>query len=569
MNIINKLFATGVCIITAMTAGAVTPLWLRDVKISPDGTCIAFCYKGDIWTVPSSGGTATRLTTQDSYESYPIWSPDGRQIAFASDRNGGNDIYVMPSEGGSATRLTFNSASEIPSSFTPDGKQVLFSASIQDPAQSALFPTSSMTELYAVPVGGGKSVQMFGTPAEMISWSKKGDFFVYQDRKGGEDEWRKHHTSSITRDIWRYDVKTKKHTNLTNRAGEDRNPVLSADGKTLYMLSEAKGGTMNVWSMPLAADGAPKGKPATALSGATQLTQFKTHPVRFLSLGGNKLCFTWDGEIYTMEQGGKPKKVSIDLTLDEENYIEKLKSTSGATSASVSPDGKQVAFIIRGEVFVTSVEYTTTKQITNTPAAERSVDFGKDNRSLVYASERDGVSQLYMAKINRKDDPNFPNATIIDEEPLIRDLSVERSHPSFSPDGNEVAFIEDRTKLKVVNLKTKAVRQVTDGSQWYTMSGGFEYEWSPDGKWFVIGYTDNHHEPYNDLGLVSADGGKITNLTQTGYFSESPRWVMDGNAILFQSDMLGLRAHASWGSQVDAFLCFLNQDAYDKYRLSK
>ena len=569
MNIINKLFATGVCIITAMTAGAVTPLWLRDVKISPDGTCIAFCYKGDIWTVPSSGGTATRLTTQDSYESYPIWSPDGRQIAFASDRNGGNDIYVMPSEGGSATRLTFNSASEIPSSFTPDGKQVLFSASIQDPAQSALFPTSSMTELYAVPVGGGKSVQMFGTPAEMISWSKKGDFFVYQDRKGGEDEWRKHHTSSITRDIWRYDVKTKKHTNLTNRAGEDRNPVLSADGKTLYMLSEAKGGTMNVWSMPLAADGAPKGKPATALSGATQLTQFKTHPVRFLSLGGNKLCFTWDGEIYTMEQGGKPKKVSIDLTLDEENYIEKLKSTSGVTSASVSPDGKQVAFIIRGEVFVTSVEYTTTKQITNTPAAERSVDFGKDNRSLVYASERDGVSQLYMAKINRKDDPNFPNATIIDEEPLIRDLSVERSHPSFSPDGEEVAFIEDRTKLKVVNLKTKAVRQVTDGSQWYTMSGGFEYEWSPDGKWFVIGYTDNHHEPYNDLGLVSADGGKITNLTQTGYFSESPRWVMDGNAILFQSDMLGLRAHASWGSQVDAFLCFLNQDAYDKYRLSK
>lgn len=543
----------------SITAGGTTPMWLRDVKISPDGTQIAFCYKGDIWSVPTSGGTAKRLTTQDSYESCPIWSPDGTELAFASDRYGGNDIFIMPSAGGSATRLTFNSAGEIPSAFTPDGRQVLFSASIQDPAESALFPTASLTEVYAVPTEGGKSVQLLGTPAEMISYSPDGSFFLYQDRKGGEDEWRKHHTSSITRDIWRYDTASGRHTNLTNRPGEDRNPVLAADGRSAYILSE-KGGTMNVWSLPLTPSDPESWR---------QVTSFDTHPVRFLSEGGGILCFTWDGEIYTMRPDGRPQKVTIDLTLDEENAPEIMKLSSGATGAAASPDGKQIAFIERGEVFVTSVEYSTTRQITHTAAAERSVDFGSDNRSLVYASERDGFSQLYIAKIGRKEDPNFPNATIIDEEALIPDHGIERSNPCFSPDGKEIAFIQDRTKLMVMDLKSKAVRQVTDGSTWFSQSGGFDYRWSPDGKWFVIEYNPNGHDPYYDLGLVSSKGGEITNLTCSGYMKGNPRWVMDGNAIMFSSEIYGMRAHASWGSQEDLFLCFVNQDAYDRFRLSK
>lgn len=541
-------------------AMAVTPLWMRDVRISPDGKEILFCYKGDIYKVSAKGGEAVQLTTQESYESSPVWSPDGKQIAFASDRFGNTDVFVMPANGGSARRLTTNSASEIPSAFTPDGKFIVFSASIQDPACSALFPTSAMTELYKVPAEGGKTEQILGTPAEMVCFNVAGDKFLYQDRKGFEDEWRKHHTSSITRDVWMYDMVSGKHTNLTKRAGEDRNPVLSSDGKEVFFLSERNKGSFNVYSFPL--DNPEQVKP---------LTSFSTHPVRFLSLGGDgTLCYTYNGEIYTQKQGGKPSKVNVSLTRDDQEIPVTLSYTRGASEAVASPDGKQVAFIVRGEVFVTSVEYGTTKQITHTPEAEEGLSFGADNRTLVYASERDGNWQLYKAEIERKEDLNFPNATLIKEEVLLPSKTVERMYPKFSPDGKEVAFIEDRIRLKVLNLETNKVRQITDGSTWYELSGGFNYAWSPDGKWFTLEFIGNKHDPYTDIALVSADGkGELVNLTNSGYTSSSPKWTMDGNAILFTTERYGMRNHASWGSLDDVMMVFVNQDAYDKFRMSK
>lgn len=555
----KKLLTCLALSLVAASSYAATPLWLRDVQISPDGTEIAFCYKGDIYKVPANGGTATQLTTQASYECSPIWSPDSKQIAFASDRNGNFDLFVMSADGGAARRLTTHSASEIPSTFTTDGNYILFSASIQDPANSALFPTSAMTELYKVPVTGGRTEQVLGTPAEMVCFDKSGKTFLYQDRKGFEDEWRKHHTSSITRDVWLYDSENGKHTNLTAHAGEDRNPVFAPDGQTVYFLSERDGSTFNVYSFPISSPQSLK-----------TVTHFKTHPVRFLSMGSNgTLCYTYDGEIYTQKQGDKPQKVKIDIIRDDQNTIADLNFSNGATSATVSPDGKQVAFIVRGEVFVTSADYNTTKQITHTPAREAGLTFSPDNRTLAYASERNGNWELYMAKIARKEEANFPNATAIEEEVLLPSDKTERTYPQFSPDGKELAFIEDRNRLMVINLETKKVRQVTDGSTWFSTGGGFDYSWSLDGKWFTLEFIGNRHDPYSDIGMVSAQGGKIINLTNSGYTSGSPRWVLDGNAILFITERYGMRAHASWGSLNDVMLVFMNQDAYDKFRLSK
>ena len=558
--------------VQASASQAITPLWLRDVMVSPDGQQVLFCYKGDIYKVSTKGGTAVQLTTHDSYECSPVWSADGNQIAFASDRHGNLDIFTMSADGGSATRLTYNSVAEVPQAFSPDGKWVLFGAAIQDPAASVMFPDNTLPELYKVPAKGGRTLQVLGTPAEMLSFAADGKSFYYQDRKGYEDEWRKHHTSSITRDVWFYDAKSGQHTNITAHAGEDRNPVASADGKTLYFLSERNGGSMNVYALNT---GANNGQQPVAV------TTFKTHPVRFLSAARNGLlCYTYNGEIYTQKNGSQPQKLSITLTRDDEPVISDLTFTSGARQAVVSRDGKQVAFVARGEVFVTSTEYATTRRISQTAGAEADVDFAPDGRTIVYASERNGNWQLYTASIVRKEDLNFANATLIKEESVFPELpalqlngkldfsQVERQYPKYSPDGTKLAFIEDRIKLKVVDLKTKKVTQVTDGSKWFRQDGGFDYEWSPDGKWFVLSYIANKRDPYTDQGIVSAEGGEIHPITQSGYMSGRPRWVMDGKAIMFESERYGMRSHASWGSQEDVFLAFLTQDAYDRYRLS-
>ena len=558
--------------VQASASQAFTPLWLRDVMVSPDGQQVLFCYKGDIYKVSTKGGTAVQLTTHDSYECSPVWSADGKQIAFASDRHGNLDIFTMSADGGSATRLTYNSVAEVPQAFSPDGKWVLFGAAIQDPAASVMFPDNTLPELYKVPTKGGRTLQVLGTPAEMLSFAADGKSFYYQDRKGYEDEWRKHHTSSITRDVWFYDAKSGQHTNITAHAGEDRNPVASADGKTLYFLSERNGGSMNVYALNT---GANNGQQPVAV------TTFKTHPVRFLSAARNGLlCYTYNGEIYTQKNGSQPQKLSITLTRDDEPVISDLTFTSGARQAVVSRDGKQVAFVARGEVFVTSTEYATTRRISQTAGAEADVDFAPDGRTIVYASERNGNWQLYTASIVRKEDLNFANATLIKEESVFPELpalqlngkldfsQVERQYPKYSPDGTKLAFIEDRIKLKVVDLKTKKVTQVTDGSKWFRQDGGFDYEWSPDGKWFVLSYIANKRDPYTDQGIVSAEGGEIHPITQSGYMSGRPRWVMDGKAIMFESERYGMRSHASWGSQEDVFLAFLTQDAYDRYRLS-
>jgi len=553
----KNLFLTGSLILSVLTTAAES-LWLRYPAISPDGSRIAFTYKGDIYTVASAGGRAVRLTSDPAYDYAPVWSPDGKRIAFSNDRHGNFDLYLVDAEGGAPRRLTTHSAAETPYAFTPDGRQVVFGATIADPATSALFPKASMGELYAVPVDGGRPVQLLATPAEYVDFNGQGDGFLYQDKKGGENIWRKHHTSSITRDIWYYDAKTGKHTKLTDFEGEDRMPVFTDGGATVCYLSE-RGGTFNVWSFPFGES-----------SAARQLTKFKTHPVRFLTAAADgTLCFGFNGDIYTLRSGA-PRKVAIELPDCSEPLQTETLTVSGGHSAVVSPDGKQIALIHRGDVFVTSTDYPTTKQITSTPQSERDPVWSPDGRTLAYMSERDGKWNIYTARPVREEEINFSNATLIDERPLFEKADVDRRLPQYSPDGKEIAFIEDRCRLMVKNLETGKVRQITDGSQNYTTTGSVDFQWSPDGKWFAIAFTGNRHDPYSDIGLVSAEGGKpVVNLTNNGYFNNNPRWVMGGNAILFGSDRYGMRNHASWGSLSDVMIVFLNPESFDRARLNK
>lgn len=535
-----------------------SPLWLRYPSISPDGKTIAFTYKGDIYTVPTSGGKATPITTNPAYDYNPVWSPDGKTIAFNSDRYGNFDVFVVPAAGGIPVRLTTNSANEQVQTFSPDGKSVLFTASIQKPASNQQFPASYLSELYSVATSGGRAKQLSTASGENHVFTKDGKNVYYNDIKGQENSWRKHHTSSVARDIWKWNIPTNTFTQLTVEGAEDRNPVLTNDEKELYYLSE-NSGSFNVWKMDLSNPKNP-----------SQVTSFTKDPVRFLSISrNNTMVFSQNGELYTLPVGGKPEKVKVSIVSDDEGKLDKFVARNGASDAVLSPNGKEIAFVIRGDIYVTSVDYSTTKRITNTSGQERTPSFSPDGRTLVYAAFRNGGWKLYSSKIGSTTDPYFYAATSVKEEPLL-ESGNDTFQPLFSPKGDEVAYLQDRTKIYVINVKTKKARQITDGSKNFSYSDGdMSFDWSPDGKWITLAYIDKLRQGYNDIGIVSADGGEVKNITLSGYMQDNPKWMMKGDIILFSSDRYGMRAHGSWGSERDVMGIYTNREAFDKATLSK
>lgn len=465
----------------------------------------------------------------------------------------------MSANGGAPTRLTYHSASDFPSDFTPDGSEVLFSSSRLDNHQNMQFPKGSMSELYQVPVTGGRPQQMFSLPALGAKYSDDGKSILFTDHKGTENSWRKHHTSSVTRDIWRYTLKGGTFEMLSTFEGENRDPVYGADEKDVFYLSE-KDGTLNVYSFSLANP-----------DNHQQLTTFTQHPVRHLSISNDGvLSFSFDGEIYTKKPGQPAAKVSISINADSrDRLVENVPIKSGATEMALSPSGKEVAFIFRGEVFTTSIEGGTTKRVTNTAEQERSVSFSPDGKALLYASERNGSWNLYQSKITREEETYFFQSTVLKEEPILVS-DKETFQPSYSPDGKEVAFLEERTELRVINLATKAVRTILPADKNYSYADGDQYyQWSPDSKWFLVNYLPPR-QWIDEVGLVSAAGGEeVKNLTMSGYNDAAPKWTRDGKMMLWFTDRDGMKNHASWGTQDDVYAMCFTEEAWDLLRLTE
>ncbi len=529
------------------------PLWLRHCAISPDGQTIVFSYQGDLFTVSSKGGAARQLTSNAAYDSRPVWSPDGRTIAFSSSREGSLDIYIISREGGEPKRLTTTSGNEIPLTFKDDNT-VLYQANIMPTAQSIFFPSTQFPQVYEVSVEGGRPRLYSSLTMEGLTFNAMGDA-LYFDKKGYEDEFRKHHQSPIARDIWL--IHDGKHSKLTTFAGEDRNPVWAADGQSFYYLSE-QDGTNNVYLRTLQGN-------------ERQLTKMKHHPVRYLTAAHDgTLCFSYDGELYTLKESQEPQKLNVSIIADRQDHdlIQQVR-TSGASEMAVSKDGKQVAFVLRGDVFVTSVEYKTTKQITDTPEQERSVSFAPDGRSLAYAAERNGHWQVYQTRLTKDEEKLFPYATEMQEERLTQ-TDVTSFQPQYSPDGKLLAFIEDRGTLCVMDLKSKQVRRVMEKDFNFSYRDGDEwFEWSPDSKWLLTSYIGRGGWNNKDVAVVSVEGGEIFNLTQSGYNEGSARWALGGKAMIFKSDRAGYRSHGSWGAESDVYIMFFDLDAYDRFLMSK
>lgn len=555
------LLALSVCF--AATAQAQdNALWLRYPAISPNGKTIAFGYKGDIYRVDVNGGVAVPVTIHEAQDMMPVWSHDGKQIAFASDRYGNFDVFVMPATGGTPVRLTYNSAGDYPYDFSPDNKLVLFGSGRNAPAANVRFSSPRLfNNLYTVPAAGGRATLVSAAGAENAHYNSKGSQIVFQDRKGYEDPWRKHHVSSVTRDIWILDVTGNTYKKVSAYEGEDREPLFAADDQ-VYYLSEKGGISQNIF----------KGS-TTGTGQLQQLTSFDKHPVRHLSKANdNTLCFTYNGEIYTLKEGQQPKKIAVQVFNDGRAAVARPLPVSGnVTEFAMRPDGKEMAFIARGEVFVTSVDNNMTKRVTNTPQQERSVAWSPDGKRLVYAAERNkGNWDIYQSTIVRSQEPYFSAATLLKEEPLIA-TEAEEFQPVFSPDGKDLAFVEDRNILRVYNLASKKSHTVLPKGRNHSYSDGdWEFAWSPDGKWLV---TEDHQGFFNvsNAAILPADGkGETIYPVLSGFGEASSKWSADGKVMTWLSEREGRRPLARQGTRErDIYAVFFDQEAYDRFKLSK
>ena len=559
---LSKLVATGLLVstaaISANSADTISNNWMQHSAISPNGKTILFSYQGDIYKVSAKGGTATPLTINAAWEGHPIWSKDGKQIAFASDRNGNLDIYLMPATGGPAKRLTHYSADDIPSDFAPGGNKVLFQSSRVDDSASALHPTGALPELYEVSTEGGTPTQRLTTPALNAVWNKKGDKILYKDEKSFESELRKHDRSAFARDIWVYDTKTGTHNQLTSAAGGDHDPVWGKSEKSFYYLSD-RSGTFNVWQQDF--DNKTK-----------QLTNHTLHAVRSLT-GSNKgtLAYLYLGDLYTLKPGKKPQAVKVTFSTDGHGRDEETFPVNGRIREfAVSPNGKEVAFVARGDVFVTSTDYATTKRVTNTATQERSVSFSHDGKSLIYAAERNGRWQIMETAKKFDDEKYFFAATGFDEKRLF-DSEEDTFQPLASPDGKKVAFIAGRDALKVYDRDSKEISTALSAEYNYSYADGdITFSWAPDSEWLTVDFAANGRLFFTNIAVVPADGSAAPkDISLSGYTDTGPNWHSSGGIVTWYTARYGQRDHGSHGSQYDVFAGFLNQEAWDKFNLSK
>jgi Tol biopolymer transport system component len=327
----------------------------------------------------------------------------------------------------------------------------------------------------------------------------------------------------------------------------------------VLFLSERDGGSMNVWKQP-----------ASAGAAAVAVTRHGPHPVRFLSAAADgTIAYAFDGSIWVMRPDGDPRRLRVDVALDDRvNPERRTVEQEGATEFAVSPDEEEVCFVLRGELFVASVEHGTTKRITATPTQERSPSWAPDGRTIVFAAERGGVWGLHAVAPAHAEETRLSRATVFAERTLLEGAD-EAQQPSVSQDGKWVAYLHNRDEIRVLPFDGGEARVLVPAVRNYSYADGdITYAWSPDSRWLAFMHLPKGRW-ITDIGLVPVEGGAITNATLSGYDEEQPRFSRDGTAVLFRSNRLGWRSHGSWGSENDVFAVDLTRAARDRAELDE
>ncbi|MFN2510999.1 MAG: S41 family peptidase [Pyrinomonadaceae bacterium] len=461
---------------------------------------IVFSYLGDIWTANENGQNVQRLTVNRARDVYGRFSPDGKWIAFSSERNGNLDVFIIPSEGGAAKQLTFHSSDDTVLGWRPDSRAVLFSANRGE---------DFTPQLYLVNVEGGMPTKAGTDMGVQAAYSPDGRRLAYNPKS--QVYWRKYYRGATQSDIVVMDAAAKKFTQITDFDGHDSWPMWGHDG-AIYFVSDRDGhGLTNIWRI---ADSGGK---------AERVTSFKSGDVRWpaVSADGRVIVFEHDFGIWKLDLNSrKTSPITLNIAAEtQENLSDVQTFSSQADDYDLAPSSRRVALSIHGEIFTAPVEEGDLKQVTEGPARDRSVVYAPDGKWLSFVSDRSGREELYVTSTDGTG-----------EARQITDIDTLKFTYNWSPDSKEIAFTTSDGKLRKVDATTKQVA-VLDSSNYGNIGTPV---WSPDGKW--IAYAKSDVTRTSDIYAIASSGAEKDphKLTFDSNSDANPRFAPDGRKLFFQ-----------------------------------
>ena len=483
--------------------------YLTEPALSSDRKEIAFVSGGDVWTAPADGGTAQLLVSHPANESRPLYSPDGKRLAFISNRTGAGDIYVLNLETNDLQRLTFDDALDQLDSWSRDGNWIYFSSTSKDIA--------GMNDIFRVSTGGGTPMQVSSDRYTNEFWSSPlADGSILFSARGISNGqwWRKGRSHIDETEIW---LKSgERYEQVASRGAKQLWVSANADGSKMFYVSD-RSGAQNIWSQPRGGQ-------------AKQLTNFTDGRVLWANLSGDgkEIVFERNFRIWKMNaDGGKANEISIVLRGTAATPLnERVNLSTQIRELSLSPDGKKVALVSRGEIFAASAkDGGEAVRITTTAAPESLVSWSPDSRKLIYASERGGTMTIFQY--------DFTGET----ETQITKSANNDALPIYSPDGKYVAFVRNARAMFVYDVEKKQERELCKlYADAPPLLSDESVVWSPDSRWIAFLTSAPESRSYINASVVSVSGGAarpISFLANSN--SSSISWSPDGAYILFDT----------------------------------
>jgi len=491
--------------------------FIRYPSLNPQGTRIAFCYQGDIWTSDIDGSLPERITIHEAYETYPQWNPEGDYIAFSSDRYGNNDVYIIPSKGGVPERLTYHSSGDQVSNWNGDAGIIFTTNRIYRQIEWD-------SEIQAVSSEGGTPQRILTALGSQAVVSPDNRYVAFT--RGSCRITREQYNGPANKNIWIFDRKNNEYKRITLFNAQDINPQW-ADAQTLYFLSSNNTGRYNLYRITVNED----------QSSPRQITDFTDDGIRSFDVNKDKNIIVLERKtsLYTMDtDGNNIKKIDLKVGTDYRfDPVEHKVYSSDVNDYAVSPNGKYSALVIRGEIFITEnhKERKKTVNISNSPWRDINPVWTSDT-TLLYLSDREGQYEIYFVTSIDPEETDLLNS-LKRKTVRLTETDIDEFALTISPDREKVAFLRGRGTLVVAELSKKPAlinkKVLLDG--WATPGG---LVWSPDSKWLAYSLDDLNFN--SEIYVHPADNSlDPVNVSMHPRSDSNPVWSPDGSKIAFTS----------------------------------